>query len=137
KDGRPIEIKVNDDQSEEEASFGLGIWKMTSPYNQPMGVDGNSISSFLEAISTLSIKDFIDDAPADLGTYGLKEPKGEVIIKDSENKLHIYIGEEYDDETVYFKTDDGDSVYTIEKSKLEFMDIKPFELVEKFAYIVN
>ncbi|HHW70184.1 MAG TPA: hypothetical protein GX392_02415, partial [Clostridiales bacterium] len=52
-------------------------------------------------------------------------------------KLHIYIGEEYDDETVYFKTDDGDSVYTIEKSKLEFMDIKPFELVEKFAYIVN
>lgn len=137
KDGRPIEIKVNDDQSEEEASFGLGIWKMTSPYNQPMGVDGNSISSFLEAISTLSIKDFIDDAPADLGTYGLKEPKGEVIIKDSEKKLHIYIGEEYDDETVYFKTDDGDSVYTIEKSKLEFMDIKPFELVEKFAYIVN
>ena len=67
----------------------------------------------------------------------MEEPEGEFVIEDSETKLHIYIGKEYDDEAVYFKTDDSDSIYTIEKSKLEFMDVQPFELVEKFAYIVN
>ncbi len=137
KDGRPIEIKTNEKQNDKEASFGLGLWKMTAPYNQPMGIDSGKMSEFLEGIPSLSIKDFIDDEPEDLSKYGLEEPEGEFVIEDSETKLHIYIGKEYDDEAVYFKTDDSDSIYTIEKSKLEFMDVQPFELVEKFAYIVN
>ncbi len=136
KDGRPIEIKRNEEQTEEEASFGLGLWKMTMPYNQPMGVDSDRITKMLDSIPSFTIKDFIDDAPQDLEKYGLSEPEAEFIVKDDENALHIYIGKEHDDKTVYFKTADSDSVYTIEKDKLEFLDIDPFQLVDKFAFIV-
>ena len=90
KDGRPIEIKRNEEQTEEEASFGLGLWKMTMPYNQPMGVDSDRITKMLDSIPSFTIKDFIDDAPQDLEKYGLSEPEAEFIVKDDENALHIY-----------------------------------------------
>lgn len=137
KDGRPIEIRMNEDQTEEQASFGLGLWQMTEPYNEPMGVDGDKFQKTLDSIPAFTIKDFIDDDPEDLAKYGLEEPEIEFTFKDSENSLQLHIGKEHDDKTVYCKTPDSNSVYTIEKSKLEFMDLDPFTIVDKFAFIVN
>lgn len=134
---RPIEIRKNEKQTEEQASFGLGLWQMTMPYNEPMGVDGDKFQNTLDSIPSFTIKDFIDDDPQDLGKYGLDEPEAEFIFKDSENTLKLYIGKEHDEKTVYFKLPDSKAVYTMEKSKLEFMDLDPFTVVDKFACIVH
>lgn len=137
KDGKPIEVKMNDDQSEEQAQYGLGLWQLAQPYNEPMGVDTQALSDMLETLPSFSIQDFVEDGVEDLSKYGLDEPSLEMIIKDSENTLHLLFGKEYDEDKIYFKTPDSDSVYGMNKSSIKFADIKPFNLVEKFAYIVN
>jgi hypothetical protein len=134
---RPIEIKVNDDQSEDEAQYGLGLWQMVQPYNEPMGVDSEGFQKILESIPNISINEFVEDAPEDLGKYGLDEPASELVVKDNENTLHLYFGSDADEDKVYCKTADSDTVYTVNKAILEFMDTDPFSLVEKFAFIVN
>ena len=47
------------------------------------------------------------------------------------------IGDEYEDGKVYFKTPGSDSVYGMKKNNTKFLDVTPFELVDKFIYIVN
>lgn len=136
KDSTSLEIKINENQSEDEAQFGLGMWTMTSPYSEPRGVDGEAFQKVLEPIASLSIEDFIDDDPQDLGKYGLDQPLSELVIQDDTNKLHLYFGKDADDGKVYFKIGDAKTVYSMSKNKLEFMNTKPFQLIEKFAYIV-
>lgn len=142
KKGKPtIEIEMNDEQSKDEAQFGLSLWRMTQPYNEPMGVSSDKFQKVLDGISSLTsnaIKDFVEDNPQDLSKYGLDDPVAELIVKDKENTLHLYFGKDTDDgKSVYFKTADVNSVYTMEKSKTELLDTKPFDIVDKFAYIVN
>ena len=138
KDGRPIEIKVNDEQSEEQAQYGLGLWQMSKPYNEPMGVDGQAFGDLLQNLGTFSIEEFIEDDAQDLSKYGLDDPSFEFRMEDRESTLHLIFGDEYDEDKIYFKTADSDSVYGMKKSRIEtLLEIKSFKLVEKFAYIVN
>lgn len=136
-DGKPIEIKKNEKQSEDEARFGVGAWQMIKPYNEPMGVDSNAFEQVLTSINNLAIEEFIEDGVEDLAKYGLEEPSLELIAKDKENTIHLLFGDEYGENKIYFKTPDSNSVYGMKKSNIEFTDLKPFELVEKFAFIVN
>lgn len=136
-DGRPLEIKINDDISGEDAQFGIGIWQMTRPYNEPMGVNGEAIHDMLEGIQGFTIEEFIEDGVEDLSKYGLDEPSLEFIFMDGESKTHMIFGDEYDEKYLYFKLPDSDSVFGIRKSLTNFADIRAFDLVEKFAYIVN
>ncbi|HZJ83444.1 MAG TPA: DUF4340 domain-containing protein, partial [Clostridia bacterium] len=137
-DGRPIEIKLNDMQSEEQVQYGLSLWQMSQPFEEPMGVDSQALMDMLETLPTFSIGGFVEDGAQDLAKYGLDpESAKEFVIKDNENTIHLLFGKEFDEESIYFKTPDSDSVYSMKKSSVEFMDIKPFKLVEKFAYIVN
>lgn len=138
KDGRPIEIKANDEQSEDDALIGLGLWQMSKPYNEPMGVDSQAFQEMMDNITSFSIEEFIADGVEDLAKYGLDEPSMEIILKDKANTLHLLFGDEYDENMIYFKTPDSNSVYGMAKSHLDdIVSVKPFELVEKFAYIVN
>lgn len=142
KKGKPtIEIERNDEQSEEEPQFSLSVWKMVQPYKEPRGVASDKFQTVLDGISSLTnnaIKEFIEDNPQDLSKYGLDDPVAELIVKDSENTLHLYFGKDTDDgKSVYFKTADSKSVYTMDRSKIEFLDTKPFDIVDKFAFIVN
>lgn len=137
KDGRPMEIKANEKQSEDEARFGVGAWVMVKPYNELMSVDSNAFEQVLGSINNLAIEEFVEDGVEDLGKYGLEEPSLELIVKDKENTLHLLFGDEYDEGMIYFKTADSDSVYGMKKSGIEFTDIKAFDLIQKFAFIVN
>jgi len=141
KKGKPtIEIETNE-KSDDEPYLDLSVWRMIQPYNEPMGVSSDKFQNVLDAIASLSndaIKEFVEDEPQDLSKYGLDDPVAELIVKDDENTLHLYFGKDAEDgKTVYFKTADVNSVYTIEKSKIELLDTKPFDIVDKFAYIVN
>ena len=131
-----IEIKKAD-QSEEEAQYGLGAFQLVKPYKRPRNIDSSKLDPKLEGVSNLAIKDFVDDQPTDPGKYGLDHPKRHFILKDEANTLDLLFGNSPDDETIYFRTADSDSVYTMEKSLTDFMDIKPMDIADKFALIVN
>ncbi|MBZ4665040.1 DUF4340 domain-containing protein [Mahella sp.] len=135
--GRTIEIKTNESQTEDQAQFGLGLWQMTQPYSEPVGVDTQYFQPVLDALPNIAIDGFVEDNPKDLAQYGLDKPKGELIVKDKQNTLHLLIGDDKDDTQVYFKTADSPSVYVMSKDKLTFMDTEPYDIMEKFAYIVN
>jgi len=138
KDIRTIEIQENKEQTEEEAYFFVGAWRMIQPYNLPRGVSTAFLDKVLQGIAGLAVDAIVDNEPTDLSIYGLDEPKYELIAKDKENTLHLFFGDETEDgKKVYFKTADDDTVYTMTKGKTEFLETKPFEIAEKSAYIVS
>jgi hypothetical protein len=87
--------------------------------------------------SGLKIKDYIEDDVEDLAKYGLEDPAMHLIIKDKENQLELFLGDAVDDETIYAKTGDSNTVFTLNKSDMEFMDIKTMDFIERFALIIN
>ncbi|MGE5605546.1 MAG: DUF4340 domain-containing protein [Bacteroidota bacterium] len=136
--GQPdLEIRINTEDSE-FAQYGIGIWQMTKPYQEPMPVVTDKFQSILQSITSITNADrFIDDNPADLSRYGLAKPRAEVLIKDNQSQFSLLIGKPVNDEAFYCKKPDSKAVFTISSNDLFFLDTKAFELVEKFAYIVN
>ncbi len=131
-----IEIRKTPElaEGEEETEFRLGLWRMDLPYARPQWVEGNEFAKVIEGLSMLWIDEFVDDHPADLGRYGLAKPRGELLVQGEENTLHLLFGVEKDG-LVYFKTPDADNVYAMKKSRLSVMELKPFNLVEKFILL--
>lgn len=135
--GQPdLEIHLNTGTSE-FAQYGIGIWQMTKPYQEPMPVLTEKFQKILESITSITnAEKFIDDNPVDLSRYGLAKPQAELVIKDNKSQFHLLIGNLIND-AFYCKKSDSRSVFTISSNSLFFIDTKAFELVEKFAYIVN
>jgi hypothetical protein len=137
-DRREIEIKLSDDITDEQATYGIGLYFMTKPFKRVRGVDSEKLAQRLEKLSGLNIKDFVDDHPTDLGKYGLDQPKLNFLIKDSdENELELSFGNKLDDGTIYFKTSDSDAVYLMDQSRMEFMEFEPMLVTDKFALLMN
>lgn len=133
-----VEILVNPTPDEDQVQFGLGIYQMTQPYSAPMGVDGRVMGEIMEAAPKMVIQDFINDHPEDLGAYGLEEPSRRLTIRDKETTLDLIFGDETEDgSALYFQIAGADNVYSMAKDLVNFMDTASFDLVEKFAFIVN
>jgi hypothetical protein len=136
--GKPIEIQSNVDANDESQAYGLNLFRMVKPYVKPRSIDTEKIQEVTTAIAALEIKDFVEDNSKDLTKYGLDKPSLEIAAKDNKNNsVHIFVGKDKDDTSVYFRTSDSNSVYTMAKDKLQSFKINPFTIVEKFAYIVN
>ena len=84
----------------------------------------------------MKIEEFIDDSPASLEPYGLAKPSAELILRDKENSVHLLFGDRKDD-LIYFKRPDEQGVYAMKDTILDFLNVKPFTVVDKFAFIVN
>ncbi len=137
-DRREIEIKISDDISEEQATYGIGLYFMTKPFKRPRGVDSEKLGENLEKLSGLNIKDFVEDHPTDLSKYGLDQPKLQFLIKDTEgNTMELSFGNKLDDGTIYFKTPESDAVYLMDQSRMEFMEFEPMTITDKFALLMN
>jgi len=143
KDERSIEVKLNEDVSDEKAGYGIGIFKLTKPYNQSFDVDGQSIQDVLSAMPTFQVDKFIEDEALDLKKYGLDDPSIDIVLSEMNvetnevNTIHYLFGNEMNDEYIYFKEADTNSVYAMEKVKSEKFNIKPFDLISKLIYIVG
>ncbi|NLK21972.1 MAG: DUF4340 domain-containing protein [Epulopiscium sp.] len=136
-EGKPtIEIIPNEDESGKD--YGWGLWLMKQPYRHEYTVDTEDFTRIIQGVSNLKIKDFVEENPSDISKYGLDNPKIEIKIQDNKNTLHLYIGSNKDESTVYFKTHDKNNVYTMDILALTpFINSLPFELIDRFAYIVD
>ncbi|NLB40759.1 MAG: DUF4340 domain-containing protein, partial [Clostridiales bacterium] len=62
-DRREIEIKMSDDITEEQATYGIGLYFMTKPFKKARGVDSEKLAEHLEKLPGVNIKDFVEDHP--------------------------------------------------------------------------
>ena len=132
--GQPtIEIQKRD-----ETMLGLpiGKWVMTKPYQTVMGMRWEEFQTVLSAVGALRIDEFVDDHPSDLSRYGLAKPAAELVMKDEKNTLHLFFGATVDGKT-YFQEAGAPAVMAMQADKLDFLAVKPFDLIFRFAYIVD
>ncbi|MBU3113301.1 DUF4340 domain-containing protein [Clostridium lacusfryxellense] len=133
----PIVITKNTGLSAEEIQYNVNTWMLTGAYNVPLGVDSEKITTVTAAIANLVVSDIAEDNPKDLSKYGLDKPSMELILKDSKNTLHLFIGKNKDESSVYFKTAEANTVYIMDKTVIDTFKLKPFDVISKFVYIVN
>ncbi|HWP92519.1 MAG TPA: DUF4340 domain-containing protein [Thermodesulfobacteriota bacterium] len=76
-------------------------------------IDQDKISSVASTLSNLRIRNFEDDEPEGLKSYGLDSPGTEVeLIQDGET-IHILFGNKKEDGGYYLKLSSGDSIYSV------------------------
>jgi hypothetical protein len=108
---------------------------MVKPYPAPRGVDAEKFDAMLTGAASIDIAEFVDDAPTDLARYGLARPWGELLVRDKAGALHLLFGADRGSDRVCFQVAGERAVYAVDKYKLDFMNTKPFDLVDKFVFI--
>lgn len=115
-----LEIKTPADLVAIEKSLDLD-WKITKPIN--IYADQDTVKNFIEKIKVLEIEDFVSDKPADLSTYGLKDPLFEISVTKEEDKelAKFYVGNKLPGGAkCYVKRVGEEPVYTVPAA--EFYD---------------
>jgi hypothetical protein len=107
---------------------------VTSPYKRPRGANGEAVDSLLTPFQDLFIADFVDDAPESLKSYGLDEPV-RIFLQTVEETIDLLIGKEVDGKH-YAKLAGTPGVFTL-YGMGSVIDVKPFTLIDKFAFIVS
>jgi len=117
-------------------SAGLFSFMMVEPYNNTIPVNSERYNKFIETIQTpVEIVDFIDyGTPED---FGIDENAYNIRIEETQGNVYeLIIGAEADNHMVYGKRGSDNQIFTLNKSDLPFLDIKPFDLIDRFPYLV-
>lgn len=112
-------------------------WSLTEPIEA--NADATSMATIINAITQLTTyTSFVEDKPADLEKYGLKNPLYSLTFETASGKKTLHLG---NDKTkgseMYAMVDGTQQVITIDPTALTFLDKPLKEIVEVFAYIVN
>jgi len=112
-------------------------YMMDKPYLR--SVDSEKFESLvLYALPSIVASEFISEDTDDLTAYGLdKDLRGELTVSYDDKTFRLYIGSETDKGSLYAMTDGNEQIFTIEKSKLEFLNSESFEFIEKKLYTYN
>jgi hypothetical protein len=135
----PMEITENPQRDKSGADYGMNDWVLVQPYQEPLTVNIDYFSKeVLPVLEGLDREEYIADRPADLARYGLARPRYELIVTDKTGlKLHLLIGKEHNADSLYAKTPDAPAVFTVNRDLQSVLDLKPFQLVNRLAYIIN
>ncbi len=94
-----------------------GTWLIVQP--EPREAKSWKMSSLTAAIANMRVKEFVSDAPASLGRYGLANPQVTATFYQKDLPLmELLLGDTVDD-LVYAKLADKDPVYKVEQNVLE------------------
>jgi hypothetical protein len=112
-------------------------WTLTAPIDA--NADATSMATITNAIAQLTTyTSFVEDKPADLDKYGLKNPLYSLTFETGSGKKTLLLG---NDKTkgseTYAMVEGTQQVITIDPSALTFLDKPLKEIIEVFAYIVN
>ena len=138
KNGKPIEIQMNANQSAAKKQASINNFSMIRPYDTPYVVDEQKFGDLITSkMPTFAIQQLVEADAKDLSKYGLDKPTLELKFKDSKNTLDLIFGKDADNRTIYFKTNASNSVYTMVKNSLSTFNVSPFDLIAKIIYITN
>jgi len=136
-DAKTVKIEIIEKPSEPEYKITapLSDHLIVSPYKHPKGTDSGALKKFLAPFNNLEIADFIDDSPASLKPYGLDDKPERIFLQTENGSLDLLLGNETDGKR-YAKLHDSGGVFTLSGME-EVLNIKPFDLTDKFALIIN
>jgi hypothetical protein len=110
-------------------------WYVNYPiYNK---ADLTGLGTLTQAISSVSVKEFIEENPSDLGKYNLETPQYEFRLVVEGKTISLKLGKKKDDSSRYAMIDDRDEVFTVDLSVFAMIDKPLKEFIDAFAYIVN
>jgi len=123
-------------EGEKDQESSLSGWTIVEPFNK--NGDNENISKLvLEKISQITAKEIVEDNPTDLSKYGLSSPNYTIQFTDKDNNtVKLFLGNT-NGENTYVKVEGNNAVFNVASSALEFKDVEPFQLIEKFAFITN
>jgi hypothetical protein len=134
RDGSEFELRRKTEEERNNFTLGSGKYVITKPYRSPRGVDADKAVTFIRGTAAIEIAGFVNDAPKDLTPYGLDRPWCETIVRDKAITQHILFGAETEGDKVYFKFAENPSVYTVDRIKLAYLGVKPFDIVDRRVF---
>lgn len=120
---------------DENPELGFSRFAVYEPFSRRFQANTNWFEELQGALENLQIGPFVDDAPDDLGAYGLAPPEARVVIEDQETTFEVLVGAET--EGGRFATfPDTPSVFVL--SGIEpLIDVDPYDTISPFALIIN
>ena len=110
---------------------------VVQPYAIPRAIDSEKFAEVQSLVVQPRIDRIVSDDPAAAAEYGLAPPRMELLARDAEGAVfELLIGERTDDE-VYFQVPGRATVYATKRSRARILDLRPFDLVDKFVLILN
>ena len=110
---------------------------VVQPYAIPRAIDSEKFAEVQSLVVQPRIDRIVSDDPAAAAEYGLAPPRMELLARDAEGAVfELLIGERTDDE-VFFQVPGRATVYATKRSRARILDLRPFELVDKFVLILN
>lgn len=110
-------------------------WEMTSPLYHT--IDNSRLSSnIMDLLPYVSILGAVSDNK-DYSNYGLDNPYATVVITNTDNTKRVLRVSPYEHDKYYVLIDDDTTVYYADKAALSFVDVVPFDLVNKFINIFS
>ncbi len=122
-----------------EGTVAVRTWMMRKPYSFLRETDTEALTVFLKKIVLDKLVDFIDDDPDDFTMYGLSPPQAELELRAGEESVILFVGKQVGESiNEYYVQQSGSSaVITVESQKLRFLDVEPFDLIEKTIFPIN
>ena len=110
---------------------------VVQPYAFPRAIDSEKFTEVQSLLSQPRIDRIVSDDPAAAAAYGLAPPRRELLARDAEGAVfELLIGAETGDE-VFFQVPGRATTYAMKRSRAGILDLRPFELVDKFLLILN
>jgi hypothetical protein len=94
-DARTIRIERRDRSGRDDGRH-LTSLVVVSPFEGRFDINTNWYERFKSQLSSVNIARFVDDAPTDLGPYGLASPEARVVLRDPVGALTIDLGHRTD-----------------------------------------
>lgn len=106
-------------------------WKISSPVKT--AADPDRVAGLLRKVRNLRVRDFVDDAPKDLGKYGLVAPEADIVFygRNAEPAGTVVFGKEAEKGARYVRTAGRDSVFTVGNEIMKDIVAEPGELRDK------
>jgi hypothetical protein len=99
-----------------------GKWAITAP--EPLPADQDAVSSLVSSLSPITADSVVDDKPADLSKYGLKDPSLTVTIDEKNGKTDkIFFGDDVPAGSLaYVRVGSDPKVYAVSSSTKTSLD---------------
>jgi hypothetical protein len=132
-----MEIVHKEDLPQDVVTMEIAWLYMIEPYAEPRAISPEGEDRLWSLFGDFRISQYVEDTPVDLGKYGLDEPLAEYIHRDEENSRFIRFGRS-EGEMTYIQLPGDPSVYAIKtEGNLDFLTAKPFDYIDKLAFIIN
>jgi hypothetical protein len=110
---------------------------VVQPYAIPRAIDSEKFTEAQSLVVKPRIDRIVSDDPSAAADYGLVPPRFELLAHDAQGAVfELLIGNQTADE-VFFQVPGRATVYAMDRSRAGILELRPFELVDKFVLILN